>query len=184
MRPPCKTAIRAANDSGRRTAKPKYIVIHSTESDNRRGMAEAIARFFARPSTEASVQLTVDDFDCYRSLPDNVIPWGAPPFNSRGLHVEQCGRAKWSRAEWMKHRRTLIRTAQYVAQWCVKYDIPPLWLTIADCKKHKSGITSHRNVSRAFGMSSHWDPGDPTDNKHYPYDFFMRQVKEAIDGLH
>lgn len=173
----CNREFRAANDSGPRSLSPKYIVIHSTESRNRKGSARAVAAYFARPTTPASVQLTVDDFDCYRSLPDNVIPWGAPPFNSRGLHVEQCGYAAWTRAEWLAHRPTIDKAALAVARWSVMYDIPLTWLTPAGCKQYRSGVTSHRNVSLAFGQSDHTDPGDPKGNKHYPYDYFMAKAK-------
>lgn len=172
----CNKSIRAANDSGPRRLSPKYVVIHSTESPNAKGSAKNVATFFSRPSTQASVHRVVDDNACYQTLPDNVIPWGAPPFNSRGLHIEQCGYAKWTRAEWLSHRATIDKAALITAQWANAYRIPITWLSVAGCKAQRSGITSHRNVSQAFGQSDHYDPGDPTNNKHYPYDYFMAKV--------
>jgi len=176
----CNGSFRAYHDSGIRSLSPKYIVIHSTESPNHKGSARNVAYYFSKPIDDElppSVQCTVDDYECYRSLPDDYIPWAAPPFNSRGLHVEQCGYAKWSRAEWLAHRATIDHAALLSARWSIAYSIPLLWLTVAGCKAHRSGITSHRNVSLAFGKSTHSDPGDPTENKHYPYDYFMAKVK-------
>lgn len=176
----CKS-IRAANDSGPRNLQPKYIVIHSTESPNNKGSARAVANYF-KNGAPASVQVVMDDFECYRCLPDMVIPWGAPPFNSRGLHIEQCGRAAWTRAEWFEHRATIDRTAKAAAYWAKYYSIPPRWLSPARCKNYMSGITSHRNVAIAFGKTDHTDPG-PEDNKHYPYDYFLRKVQSIYDGI-
>ena len=175
----CNNSFRACHDSGPRKLPPKYIIIHSTESPNRKGSARNVAFYFSKPINSdlpPSVQCTVDDYECYRSLPDNVIPWAAPPFNSRGLHVEQCGYAKWSRAEWLKHRATIDHAALLAAKWANAYQIPVTWLTVAGCKAHRPGITSHRNVSLAFGKSTHSDPGDPEGNKHYPYDYFMAKT--------
>lgn len=173
----CKS-IRAANDSGPRPLAPKYIVIHSTESPNAKGSARNVANYFKQPSTQASVQTVMDDYECYRCLPDMVIPWGAPPFNSRGLHIEQCGYAKWTRAEWMRHRATIDRTAKAAAYWAKYYHIPIRWLSVAACKAYSSGITSHANVSLAFGHSDHTDPGSG-----YPYDYFLTKVKAIYDGI-
>ena len=176
---PCETTFRACHDSGPRKLAPKYIVIHSTESPNHKGTARNVAFYFSKPISAdlpASAHRVVDDYECYKTLPDNVIPWAAPPFNSRGLHIEQCGYAKWSRNEWFKHGETISHAARLAAQWAIAYDIPVTWLTVAGCKAHRAGITSHRNVSLAFGKSTHSDPGDPTGNKHYPYDFFMAKT--------
>jgi len=175
----CDTTYRACHDSGPRRVPIKYLVIHSTESPNTKGAAKRIAQYFSRPVNNdipPSTQLTVDDLTCYRSVPDNVIPWAAPPFNSAGLHIEQVGYARWSRAEWMQHRATIDNCAYHVALWATAYKIPIRWLSPNKCKNYLPGITSHRNVSLAFHKSDHSDPG-PEGNKNYPYDYFMAKVK-------
>ena len=177
--------LEAREHGGTRKLAPKYVVIHSTESPNRPGSAKDVASFFARggnPDNPASTTITVDDTECYRSLTDEVIPWAAPPFNSRGLHIEQCGFAKWTRAEWFKHKPTIDKAAQAAAYWAMAYDIPVRFLTPGGCKANRAGITCHRNVSLAFGLSDHSDPG-PTDNKHYPYDYFIQRVKTIVASV-
>lgn len=175
--------LEAAKHSGLRSLTPKYIVIHSTETENIKGSAKSVALYFHNASNHgASTQLVLDDVSCWRTLHDNVIPWAAPPFNSRGLHIELCGRAAWSRAEWWEHIVTIRKAAQATAYWAADYDIPLRWLSPAMCKKYASGITSHRNVSLAFKKSTHTDPG-AEGGKHFPYDRFMALVKEISHGI-
>lgn len=95
----------AKHDSGpRKASQIKWIVLHSTEG----GTAESVAAFFAG-GAQASTQLVVDDNECYRMVRDLVIPWGAPGANTNGLHIEQCGFARWTRDEWLAHRPMLRR---------------------------------------------------------------------------
>ena len=115
---------RARHDSGARTKEQiKWVVLHSTEG----GTAESVARFFAT-TAQASTQLVVDDKECWRMVPDLVIPWGAPGVNTGGLHIEQCGYARWTREEWLAHSATLQRSAAKAARWAHMYGIPLRWV--------------------------------------------------------
>lgn len=186
MPPRCNTEFKAVHHSGKRNASVKYVVIHSTESPNQDSSARNVAHYFATPKNDdlpPSTHLVLDDDGCYRTLPDNLIPWGAPPFNSQGVHIEQCGYAKWARATWLKHAKTIELCALWTAHYCINFDIPPVWLSPAKCKERRPGITSHRNVAIAFSLTDHSDPGNPKDNKFYPYDYFMRKVKTEFYRL-
>lgn len=153
---PCKQR-RARNDSGlRRPGSIRHIVIHSTEG----GTARSVAAYFAT-TAQASTQLVVDDVECYRCVPDLVIPWGAPGVNRSGLHIEHCGYARWTRDEWLGHLPMLKRSAAKAAVWCWTYRIPRRWLTVAELKAGKAGFCRHVDATRAFpGNSGHTDPGD------------------------
>src|SRR3990172_6695622 len=135
---------RAVHDSGPRKASSiRLVVLHSAEGTT----AAGVASFFAG-SAQASTQLAVDDKECWRMLPDLVVPWGAPGANSDGLHIEICGFAKWSREEWLKHEPMLRRSAWKVAKWCWLYDIPVRWLSdkqLANGTAH--GLTTHVQVA-------------------------------------
>lgn len=172
---PCK-ARRAANDSGpRRPSAIGLIVLHSTEG----GTAASVASYFARSSTHASTQLVVDDDGCYRCVPDLVIPWGAPGANYRGLHIEHCGFARWGRAQWLTHRRTLERSAAKAAKWCWLYRIPRRYLTTAELKAGRRGIVTHAQCSQAFPPNSgHHDPGAG-----FPKDVYLAAVKRYYAEL-
>jgi hypothetical protein len=151
------------------------VVIHSTEG----GTARSVADYFARVTTRASTQLVVDDKGCYRCVPDLVIPWGAPGANRRGLHIEHCGFARWTRAEWLDHRPTLARSAAKAARWCWLYRIPRRWLTVAELKAGRRGFVTHAQCSIAFPPNSgHHDPGAG-----FPQDTYMMLVRRYYAQL-
>jgi hypothetical protein len=171
---PCKQR-RALHDSGpRRAADIRYIVIHSTEG----GTAKSVAAFFAT-SAQASTQLVIDERECYRCLPDLVIPWGAPGANTHGLHAEHCGFARWTKAEWLEHEATLERSAYKTARWCRQYRIPRRWLTVEQLRGGVRGFCTHADASRAFRTpGGHTDPGAG-----FPKPYYMGLVRKHYAAL-
>ena len=179
----CTVGPRAANDSGPRRARDiRVIVIHSAEAADSLGgdtSAEGVANYFSRPTTKASTQLAVDRDSCVRMLPDLIIPWGASGANSDGLHVEICGYAKWSNAEWLQRRSMLQRAAYRVARWCWQYDIGSKWLSNKQLANGTArGLTTHAQVNEVFKRGTHWDPGPG-----FPRDVFLRLVKEYLEEI-
>lgn len=171
---PC-TPRRARHDSGpRRPSWIRHVVIHSTEG----GTARSVAAFFAT-TAQASTQLVVDDVECYRCVPDLVIPWGAPGVNYSGLHIEHCGYARWSRAEWLSHRPTLERSAFKAARWAWLYRIPRRWLTVAELRAGRAGFCTHAAATLAFpNNSGHTDPGAG-----FPRDVYLELVRNFYREL-
>jgi len=179
----CRATYPAYNHGGERTqGSIRYIVLHSTEGDTAKGAAE----YFTHPESGGSANLVVDDTVCYRCLGDNVIPWGAPPLNTHGFHIEQAGCAKWTRAEWMAHEATIDRAAFKAALRVKWYTIPPRLLDVAALKADYGhaeshglppggGITTHAVISKAFGLSDHSDPGP-----NYPLDVFMAHLEKHL----
>lgn len=165
---PCKPK-RAKHDSGpRQAAWIRHVVIHSTEG----GTAASVAAFFAT-TAQASTHLVIDERDCYRCVPDLVIPWGAPGVNRSGLHIEHCGFARWSRAEWLRHRPTLERSAAKAALWCWTYKIPRRWVTPAELKAGRAGLCTHADATTAFPPNGgHHDPGVG-----FPRDLYLELVQ-------
>lgn len=175
----CIRTYKAVHKSGRRRAADiQFVIIHDEEAPNARGAAQ----WFTNPASGASTHLTLDDDECYRCLDDLDIPWGAPPLNKSGFHIEQAGYASWSKLTWLKHLRTIRRCAYKTALHCKKYGIPVRWLDPTQLRtvgvapgKGKGGITSHWNVTRAFNdpaAAGHSDPGP-----NYPYSTFMWWVR-------
>ena len=163
---------RAVHDSGPRKASSiRLVVLHSAEGTT----AAGVASFFAG-SAQASTQLAVDDRECWRMLPDLVVPWGAPGANSDGLHVEICGFAKWERADWRGHEPMLRRSAYKVAKWCWQYGIPARYLSDKQLANGTArGIVTHVQVSKVFKKSTHWDPGPG-----FPKDLFLIWVQNYL----
>jgi hypothetical protein len=172
---PCKQR-RARHDSGHRRATDiRYVVIHDTEG----GTASSNAAWFASPASAASTQLVVDDRECYRCLPDLVIPWGAPGANTHGLHIEHAGFAHWTRRVWLEHSAMLERSAYKTARWCWQYRLPRRWLTVAQLRRHERGFCTHAQASAAFPPNDgHSDPG-----AHFPKDLYMRLVRKHYAAI-
>jgi hypothetical protein len=171
---PCKR-LRAANDSGPRDAsKLKWIVLHDTEG----GSAASNANYF-HTTAEASTQLVVDNKECYRCVPDLVIPWGAPGANTAGLHIEHCGYKSWTRADWLAHPAELRRSAAKAARWCHMYGIPRRYVGKWGLRLGRKGFTTHLDCSQAFPPNDgHSDPGPG-----FPKDVYMRLVKSYYADL-
>jgi hypothetical protein len=169
--PACSSTFRAVHDSGDRTpGQIRFIVLHATESAA--NTAEAVARYFTSSGAGGSAHLVVDDDECFRCLPDLIVPWGAPPLNTAGYHIEHCGYTAWKAADWAQHVRTLERSAFKAFLRCRLYDIPPRRLTDAELAARKPGITTHAQVSRVFRKSTHTDPGSG-----FPLAWYVDRVK-------
>lgn len=188
----CRSDYPARHHGGERfPSSIRYIVLHSTEG----GTAESVARYFYEENAPlASANLVVDDLACYRCLGDNVIPWAAPPLNTRGFHIEQAGFADWGRSQWLQHRKTIQRAAYKAALRCRWYSIPPdvldIPMLIHDFGRGQleggvparpgpllGGIITHASISAAFHQSNHYDPGAG-----YPMDVFLNYLHGFLRG--
>ena len=158
----CSTDYTAVRQSGRRDlSQIGLIVIHCTQSNS----ARSSAQWFENTRAQGSAHLVVDDVECYRTLDNEVIPWGAKGANTRGFHIEIAGFAEWQHEEWMKHREALRRAAYKAAVHAKKFGIPIRWLTPAQLKAGQKGFVTHAMCTQAFG-GTHSDPGRqcPTDH--------------------
>ncbi len=191
----CSSRFPAYHHSGARIQQSiRYIVLHSTEGPT----AEGAASYFMSPDSGGSANLVVDDRSCYRSLGDFVVPWGAPPLNANGFHIEQAGYAAWSREDWLAHEETIVRAAYKAALRCRWYKIPPRLLDVAALERDfgtlpvtgdsnttsipyrpgplEGGIVTHATISAAYRQSDHTDPGAG-----YPADVFMQYLHRWLE---
>src|SRR6266511_2101787 len=169
--------------AGTRTAADIFsVVVHATAADN---PATSTGAFFQSPPEDpkdvGSAQLTVDNDLGIRSVADLGIANGVPPLNQEGLHIEQRGLGEFPREKWLGERRnTMLRCAFHVAKWCTTFDIPIRFLEVADLEaegEKARGITTHANVSNAFGESTHQDPGPD-----YPIDVLLEDIERFARG--
>ena len=164
------------------------IVIHSTVSPCEPGGARNIARYFQSPSAGGSAHYCIDPSEVIQSAYDSVVAWHAPP-NPHSLGNEMCdipgpvpgdppgsARYKALRRSWRwvrpNQQKMLKRTAELTARQCLHFGIPIQFLKPADLRAGMRGITTHANVSAAWGQSTHWDPG------FWPRRRFMRLVRK------
>ena len=145
--------------------------------DEENASAAAAAAWFANPHSRGSAHLCVDDRECYRTLGDAQIPWGAPGANRFGFHIEQAGFARWSSAIWKSHLLTLRRGAYKAALHCHAFGIPPQFVSARGLRLGVKGITTHAECTKAFG-GDHTDPG-----LFWPRRLFMSYVRRYYGEL-
>ena len=158
IKSPCNTHYEPAyrHDGTRNLSVVRLIVLHDTEG----GSASSIAGYFHGQSAQGSAHLVVDDNNCYRCLPNSVIPWGAPGANTDGFHIEQCGYAHWTREQWLDHEMMLHRAAYKAAVHGKLFDIPMKFVDHYGILAGHKGITTHAEVTKAYPkLGSHTDPG-------------------------
>lgn len=141
-----------------------WIVIHCMQWPERGNSAEWCGRFFAGlegPAPKASAHYAVDSDSIVECVPAEYVAWHAPGANQQGIGIEHAGYARQSRAEWLDPygKCMLDLSARLAAELCAHFGIPTEFLDAADLHLGLSGITTHAEVSRAFGKSTHMDPG-------------------------
>ena len=169
----------AAHDSGPGNKPIHRIVLHSTVSDCEPGGARNIASYFRSENAGGSAHYVVDPGEVVQVVFDDTVAWHAPP-NRNSLGVEMCDRPHPdSKARWSdeNHRAMLKRTARLVAELCLAYDVPPWFVGEARLRAGARGVTTHATVSKAFGQSTHWDPGA------WPRFRFMRMVRAEVKNI-
>lgn len=140
-----------------------YVVLHSMEAPNKPETAEGVGHFFANlpSSNKASAHVGADMNSLCRYVSDDDIAYGAPPRNSDGLHLELAGFARYLAGDWQQPQMmAMIQLAvPQVREWCDRYGIPQQYRDAAALRRGERGITTHNEVSRAWGVSTHTDPG-------------------------
>lgn len=168
----------AVHHSGdRRLSVVHQIVLHDMEVTAYNTAAEDVGRYFEMRQSGGSTNLGVDNNSIQSYLDDNKIPWGAPYVNTSGLHIEQMGKASWTKAQWQKLAAgTLDRTAWLIARKAKKLGIPIRALTDGQLADNQKGITTHRQATRVFHIyGGHTDPGSG-----FPYKEILETAKEYL----
>lgn len=155
-----------ACSGGNQKGRIKAVCLHSTEGSTAAGAA---AYLKGRP--DGSVHIVVDDNDAFRLANDSTITCGAAGYNTGVVHIEQAGFAHWSRVQWLRRWRTLVRAAYWTAVELRKHDLKPRVLRSKGELEKGGGYTFHYIVSK-FYETDHTDPGP-----HYPELRFRAAVR-------
>lgn len=164
-------------DSGRRNpATCQVVVVHTYECPRGDDVEERAA--WQDRSRTGSYNILVGTRRRLRANDDNYIPWAAFPTGNRiGLHLCILAYAAESRNRWLEYDHQLTLAAEVAADWCTRYNIPPVKLTAAEVRAGKRGICGHGEISGAFHESDHTDPGPG-----FPWDVFIQKVKTIMAG--
>lgn len=149
------------------------IVLHSMEANQHTRTAENVANWFAGksgPAPKASAHWNFDMDSAVRSVRDEDVAYHAPGANHDGLGYEHAGHARNTRADWLtpESERMIDLSTTQAAIDCLRYRIPVEFVDVAGLRAGRRGITTHATVSKAFGRSTHWDPGDG-----FPLDYYL-----------
>lgn len=175
--PPRVDYLGPAKFYGLKVNKPiRRLVIHATVSPCVAGGAANVAHYFRENVPEdrkSSAHYIIDPSEAVQVVYDSWVAYHAPP-NEHSLALEFCDPMVGDPARWgdLNHRRMLRRGARLAAQLCLAYDIPPRKIGPAMLRENRMGICGHVDVSKAFGMTSHTDPGPD-----FPWRKFMAQVR-------
>lgn len=173
--------IQARNFTRGRDSSIDVLVIHTMENQEKPDGAENIANWFAGSTApKASAHYCIDSDSIVQCVRDEDVAWHAPGANHDGLGFEHAGTAKQTGRDWEDDfsKSMIALSAELVAEKCVQYKIPPVWLTAADLQAGRRGITSHDNVSKAFHQSTHWDPGVGFNIQRY-----LKRVRELMGDV-
>lgn len=138
------------------------LVVHDMEIAETHQTAELCARMFATTDREASAHFCHDDNSTVRCVRDMDVAYAAPGANHDGIHFELAGRASQSRNDWLDtfSRKMLEeQVAPTMADIAEEFKVPAVYLDAAALKQNRRGITTHHQVSLAFKLSTHTDPG-------------------------
>ncbi len=148
---------------------PTLIVIHTAEIGESLDGAEALMRACASKRLNekgeeivSSWHYSIDADTVCQSVLDEHVAFAAPGANHNGIQIELSGRARQTPEEWQDpfSFQMILRLAEHCAFLCKKWNIPSVFVPREVLKLPGArGITTHHEVSKAFGRSVHWDPG-------------------------
>lgn len=148
----------------------KWLVAHSAEGAKDELALGAFFKAHASGSSNAGIGQD-GGYATFVNYGDTC--WAAPPLNQEAEHVELCGFAKWTRAEWLAVPKLLETFARWLAWRCTVRRIPIVLLTAAQLRAGASGIVDHDTVNEVFGLSDHWDVGE-----HFPWDVVIPRARQ------
>lgn len=175
---PAVPFLQARNYRKGRTKKIDSIVIHTMEAPETASTAHNVAQWFAGPSAPmASAHYNVDGGGIWQSVRDEDTAFHAPPLNDQSIGIEHAGYARQTSEEWADpySMAMLARSATLVASLCRRYGIPARWVDADGLRAGQAGITTHLAVTKAFGKTTHTDPGPS-----FPYETYLEMVRAAL----
>lgn len=166
------TFIQARNHGGTQSAVNR-LVIHGTVTPCGDGWARRVAADFHTTSRDASAHYVIDPGEIVQCLTESTVGYHAPP-NTGSLGFELCDPQAGSSSRWKdaNHEAMLRRAAALVRARAKHWGVPLVKLSAADLKAGRRGICGHADVSAAWHLTDHIDPGTG-----FPWAHFMDLVK-------
>lgn len=148
----------------RGTAGIRLLIVHTSEGGELSTSAEALAGFISTPRTStnlASYHYIADTDRVIPIVPDDYVAYANAGANHDGLSICYPGKAGQTLDQWRDTNSAAMH--EQVARWLVdksaEYSIPLRRLSVAEVKAGVRGVCGHNEVSLAFRLSTHTDPG-------------------------
>lgn len=164
--------------AGRPDGPPLWIVWHDMEASETLTRAESTAAYFAAPPDDRRVSshycADADSVVQCVDLDDSAWTVGNRQGNNRGINWELAGFASQTRAQWLDPfgLAMLRRAAPIVRSDANRFGIPLRWLTDDQVRAMQPGMSTHVQLGRIFGGTTHTDPGPA-----FPYDVVLTIMK-------
>lgn len=164
------------------------IVIHTADVPPRPGKARWLmdycATYDAGPMPEnrkkkKSWHYSVDDQEIAQSVFQTDIAYHAGhDANQTGIGIELATLVAPTPAQWADgyHQDMLKLAAALVGDACARWNMEPVYLDKNRLLMGMRGITTHAEVSKAFGQTDHTDPGP-----HFPMELFCALVAAKME---
>lgn len=174
------------------TGRPvDWIVLHTTDPPKgdplAPGVASSTAQYFATlpAGRTASAHFVVGSDEEVQCVRLDDVAWHAPPANEKGVGIEFTARTAhtpgggpaFTPEDWADARAEamLERGARRVAAIAAEKNVPTTFVDAAALLRGERGITTHREVARAWRKTDHTDPGEA-----FPLDHFLELVRSNV----
>lgn len=153
--------------------------MHTSEGGEGTSAAENLASFTASPRTSsnlASYHAIADTDKVILTVPDNRQAYSAGGGNRTFLHICIPGRVSQTREQWLDSvsRAAIRQVAEYIVAKGQQYNVPFHKLSVAEVQGGRArGYCGHRDISQAFGLSTHTDP-----YPNFPWDVLAADIAE------
>jgi len=163
--------------TGRAGYPVQYVVIHYTAGSERSTSAEDGAAYDQRRTDGTSTHYFVDSNSVVQCVYTRDRANAAFHYGNRyGIQYELCGTVQ-TRAQWLDAASdaTLTNAARQIARDCIKYQLPVRRLTTAQMRNGEKGICGHVDVTNAYGLGDHTDPGPE-----FPWDVLLARINQFL----
>lgn len=168
--------------TGRDGQVVKLSVVHYTAGASGPGAARNGAAYDKRRTDGTSCHVFHDSEESVqevwtRDRSNSAFSYG----NRLGIHHELCA-TNVPRSWWLSGvgLKTLLRAAKASAWDCRTYNLLPRRLSVAEVKrtwnnKGPGGLCGHADITQAFGLGDHMDPGPG-----FPWNYYESQVQTFL----
>jgi hypothetical protein len=158
------------------SARKKYIAIHNTSNN---ATADAEASYATRRTDSVSSHYYVDKIKIIQSLDTRLKAWhaGSSQGNTYAIAYEFVGTNDKSRTWWLQNVNW-DAAAKIIASDMREWGIANRHITVAQMQAgNVTGIVTHDDMRRAWGGTTHDDPGP-----NFPMDHLINKISQYLSG--